>query len=306
MSESSSQQEQSGIITEERSAIEEALESPQADVTVGRGPDSHRLPRTVKGAQEEPNWEARYNGLNSRYQADREEWTRQFEDLRKQLQQLTSTSSKETAPAASESQAAKAQTKPEATGTTGVDALDRAIKQRKAETYRNLMVEQVSRELGIPELEMFSDNIEIVPPTFDGDELDNSGQLAAIRSFADKLRGVQGEASRRTQDVIRKGSTPGAAPGVTAPTTGDDVYQEFLEVMEVYGSDEFSQLPKADQGRIERRYFELLDDEAVADRHGGQTRPTMSWQEMQQTVRDLAKAVSSGQGRGQTPFGKMA
>lgn len=293
MTEPSSQPTGTGSDPEAISDLGQALETPQAAPAVQNGPDSHSLPRSVK-PQAAQDYKARYDGLNTRYQADRATWESRVQELEEQVAQLSKPAPEQKLQAA------------EGLDTPSTDVLDQAIRQRKAETYRNLLVESMAKELGLPALEVFADHIPVVAPELTDDGIDDSAQRAAIKGFADKLRGVQGEASQRTQSAIMEGMTPGSAPGAGAPAAGDDLYQEFLELMEVQGTAEFARMDAADQRRIEKRYFELLETPAVQGRHEGQTAPTMSWQEMQQTVRDLVKRMGPAQGRGQTPFGNMA
>jgi len=283
-------------------SLDQALETPQATPEAGRGPDSHSLPRTTK-PQVGTDWEARYKGLDARYQKDREQWTSELEGLKSQIQQLSTTPTEPSAPAQKPQANDKA---PVSDSTSTLDALDRAIQQRKAASYRDMLVENMAKELGVPALEMFADDIPIHPPTLKSDgTIDDSRQLAAIKSFADKLRGVQDDVGKRTSDAIREGMTPGSSPGAQ-PTTGQDVYEEFLELMEVFGSPEFDQLSSVDQNRIQNRYFELTENAQVQDQHQGATQPTVSWKDMQNEVRDMMKRLNRLEGRGNSPYGNMA
>ena len=286
-------------------SLDQALETPQAAPAVGRGPDSHSLPRSIE-PQVGDNWEARYKGLDARYQKDREDWTRQLEDLRTQVQQLSQPKEPK-APAPKPQAKKEPESKPDPADISTLNVLDQAIQQRKAASFRDMMVEDMSRELGIPALEMFTDDIPIRPPTRNEyGTVNDSAQRAAIQAFADKLKGVQGETSQRTQAAIREGMTPGASPGAP-PATGSDVYEEFLELMEVYGSAEFDELSPTDQNRIQKRYFELTNDKTVQDRHEGETSPTMSWKDLTNDVRDALKRLSRLESsRGSTPYGNMA
>jgi len=246
---------------------------------------------------------AQHDGLMSKYQSEKHVWETKFAELESRISQLTN---RDASQAQAPSQP-KAPAAPKTDNAANLDVLDQAIQQRKAESYRNLLVESMGRELGVAGLEMFSDNIPVLPPKLGADgSIDDSAQRAAIKAFADKLSGVQGEASQRTKSAIMEGMTPGSAPGAGVPTAESEIYQEFQDVMQVYGSEEFDTLDKSEQRRIEKRYSELLEDPAVQNLHEGETRPTMSWQEMQKTIRNLVKQANAAQGRGQTPYGNMA
>jgi len=185
------------------------------------------------------------------------------------------------------------------------DVLQQAIQRRQAEQYRDLLIQQYEQQLGVP-LSLFRDHIPAVPPVLGADgAIDDAAQRTAIQGFATNLQQVQGQVAQRTQQTVLQGMTPGSAPGAPAPTTAADTYNEFLEVMEAYGSEAFGTLPRPDQQRIEARYFELLEDPVVTQQHGGQTRPTMSWDEMQQTMRELVRRVNSQGPAMQRPPGVM-
>lgn len=284
----------------------QAVDVPQAAPTVGAGPDNQMLPKSFQPQGEaETVPKKQHDGLMAKYQSEKAAWEAGFAELTARLDKLTST---QPAEAASPAPGASQPSKPAQTSTPEMDPLDRAIQQRKALNYRDMLVETVAKELGLPALAMFSDDIPVHAPTIGADgQIDDSAQRAAITAFADKLRGVQGAASTATRDALIEGMTPGSAPGSTpAGDGGDELYQEFLELLQAQATTEFSKLPAADQRRAEQRYLELLDMDEIKDRHEGATTPTMSWQDMQKTVRDLMKSVGSLQGRGRTPHANMA
>jgi hypothetical protein len=57
------------------------------------------------------------------------------------------------------------------------------------------------------------------------------------------------------------------------------------------GTNEFETLGKAEQARMENRYYELLEDPIIEEMHGGQVRPVMNLDEMQRKLTDMSKKI---------------
>jgi hypothetical protein len=287
---------------------------PQATPATVYGPDSHQLPQMGEALSGSNNrdWEASFKGLQRRYDADRQvwegernQWQQMLQQFQAQLTQLSAPSPQAGTPAPKPQEPTPApvsggnQTTPKP---TEPDALDLAIRTKKAQQYRDLLLDEYTSNpnspyQGLP-LDLFRDEIPVMPPTMDASgKLDDKAQRTAIENFANKLKGIRGTA----QQQLLEGTTPGSAPGAGAPggaPSADDVYQEFLDIMDVMGSGPaWDELDKAEQARVEARYFELLEDPAVEERHGGQTRPTMTVQDLTQKVRELSRQMSRMQGK---------
>jgi hypothetical protein len=272
---------------------------PQADPAAVQGPDSHSMPNLGDVLQKpERNYEESFKGLNK--------WvTTEFNQLRSTVTEMANMM-KQLAP--QQPQAAPAAPAPVSGGkkeapSQTVDPLDVAIQSKKAQQYRDLLLDEYTKPgapfEGLP-LHLFAQNIPVHPPTLNEDQtLNDKAQRGAIEAFAQALKGVQGQTQQSTQQALMEGFTPGSAVGAPPPggKSGDDIYQEFLDAMNVMGSKEFLDLSKDEQARVEETYYRLLEDSQVKERHGGSTRPTLTFDEMAKKINELSKQVAKFQGR---------
>lgn len=272
----------------------QALETPQAAPAVGQAPDTSTLPPSPgQGSGTDPDYQALFEEERQRRQGlDRR--LQQEATARQQLSMQLNQLQQQVAPEAPQepSQPSPAPTQPQAPAQT--DVLQQAINQQLAAQYRDNLLTQYEQQLGVP-LSLFRDHIPAVPPVLgDGGVIDDSAQRAQIEAFATNLQQVQGQTAQQTQETVMQGMTPGSAPGAPVENSAADMYQEFQDLLTAQAAPDFVNLDRGEQQRIEARYFELLDAPEIQDQHGGQTRPTMDWAEMQQTVRDLARRVNEG------------
>lgn len=263
-------------------------EVPQATPTIDHGPDSHRL-------QTRPNppvtdYEERYKGLN--------QWvTKEFNDLRGTVQtmsqQMAQLMESLKQPQAPEKKAAPA---PVSGGkgdnaAPGPDALELAIQAKKAQQYRDMLLDEYEQATGLP-LGQFRKHITVVPPTLKDDgSLDDSGQRSTIEDFVNSLKGLKTDAQK---DVL-KGHMPGSAP--SAPQGAGDLVKELHDIMTLMGDAAWDELTAQEQATMEARYFELLEMPEVQEEHEGNLQPSMGISELSRKVRDLTRTVANLQGR---------
>ncbi len=260
------------------------MSMPQADPAANKGPDSHRLPTLGQKVEksESRDWEASYKGLN--------DWVaKEFAELRKTVEKLAAPKVEEVKPKVEEPKISDSKPDP------GMSALDQAIQSKKAEQYRDLLLAEYTKPgapaEGLP-LDMFANNIQVIPPTIGPDgKLDDSGQRAVIENFAKALKGVQGATQQRTEDALLQGYVPGSSPGANPAQAKEQVYDEFKKIMAVMGTDEFENLGKVEQARMENRYYELLGDPIIEEMHGGQVKPVMNLDEMQRKLTDMSRKI---------------
>lgn len=301
----------------DRSLLDQAIDTPQAAPAVGRGPDSHSLPRTPVRGEGPEDWQAafeeerqRRQGVDRRLQQLQQDYESRLNLMEQALQRLSSTPQQEAGPKTSRQDAApdaKAPAQPQATSQT--DALEHALSTVRAVQYRDALIDQMTRAGGELEdlrgaIDLFADQIPTIPPSWKDGQLDNSSQVEAIKAVAGRLRTLQQQTQQQTQETVLRGMTPGSSPGQPPENSAAELYEEFTTIMELMGSEEWdNKLSKGERNQLESRYFELLEDPIVQNQHGGQTRPTMDWNEMQESLRALVKQVNAMQGT--RPFGNM-
>jgi hypothetical protein len=272
---------------------------PQADPASTQGPDSHSLPTLsqVVGTPDDRDYKASYKGLNKRYEEDRRVWDSERQSLRNELDTIKTMLT----PKADPVEPTEPVPVPPVTQSQGPSALEEAIQQKHAEQYRDLLIGEYTKPGGPAEglpLNMFVENIKIVPPTTGADgKLDDSAQRQEIDGLVTSLKGLQGETKQKTAEALVTGQTPGSSPAAPAGEDGDTIYQEFQDIMQVYGSQEYLGLDKTEQARIESRYYELLESPHIEDRHEGDLAPTNTVAELQRSVRELSKQVTQMSGK---------
>jgi len=287
------------------------LETPQASPAAARGPDSHAGAQTLSQALGTPanEWEGKYRALQGQFDQARQQWDRRQEsmsgELRALREQVAAMAQPPAAPEPKEP-AAPAKAKAPAPAASVESALESAIRAQRAAQYRDLLIGNMTRPgspyEGLP-LNLFAANIPVVEPVVGSDgQLDDSGQRAAIESFAKALKQYGGDTGQQAQQAILAGTMPGSSPGV-APggNSAADLYQEFQDLMAVYGSEAFMDLTKQEQADLQERYYELAADPIIQGQHSGNLQPTMDLSSMSQMVRDLAQKVAALSG--QNPMG---
>ena len=276
---------------------------PQAQPTLVR-PDNDMGTMSKALGADGQDYEARYKGLDRWVQREFNPVRQQVEqfgdrldqiqDLLKQLQQPQPAAP---APQAKAPQEAAPASKPQPSAPSA-DPIDAALTSMKAQQYRDTLLDMYTRRgepgEGLP-LEMFRDNIPVRPPTVKDDgSLDDSAQRQAIETFIETLKGIRGETQKAAQDALLEGMTPGSAAAPPAPggaETAAKMYQEFQDLMSVYGSKEFLDLSAEEQAEIEERYYTLAGDEEIQRLHGGQLTPTPSFNDLNDKVTKLAQQV---------------
>lgn len=264
-------------------------EVPQAAPAANRSPDSLNMPRTGQAVarQEERDWEKSFKGLNRWVGEEFNTLRDTVGDLARAVQTLTERPQAAPAPAPT----------PDSNEGTAVkeepSALDMALEAKKAERYRDMLLEEYEAATGLP-VTSFRQHVKAVAPALGEDgALDDSAQRALIEDLVGTLKGVRGDA----QEQVLKGHMPGSAPGSDAPTSADQLYDEFLDIMQVYGTEEFDRLDPAKRAAMENRYFELLQEPAVQDRHEGALQPAMGYEDMAEEVRRLSREIETLKGQ---------
>lgn len=274
-------------------------EKPQATPAANRGPDSMSMPSTGEqiGRDPERDYKASYDGLNrwvgKEFNTLRDTVTQmgqqlsQVTQLLQAQQQPSPQAKKESAPAPAPGTQSPQET------SSGPDVLELALQQKRAERYRDMLLEEYEQATGLP-VSQFRSNVQVVPVTQGTDgKLDDSGQRAVIESLVEGLRGIKGEA----QKEVLQGHTPGSAPAAPQGTSADQLVNELHEIMELMKDDAFDELTKQEQSDVEGRYFELLAMPDVQDRHEGNLQPSMSMAELSRRVRELTRKVSGFDGQ---------
>lgn len=265
---------------------------PQShDVISQAGPDSMRIPQPAfrQEAQQSTDWEARYNGLNRRYQEDRQQWDQKFQSI---VDKLSSFEERFTAPAAPPP-VAQAPEKAAEPAPQGDNALYGRLAQIEAERYRdNLLMESYGN---VPGLFLFRDNIPAVAPELGTDgTVNDKAQRAEIDRFIKKLQGITGSAAQQTQQQMVQGWTPGVAPG-PAPVSEQDEIAEYHKLMDLRGGIEFDKLPEREQKRLDARFYELHEKHWM--RVGSGTKPWARMDDILKLVQGHSTAISALQNR---------
>lgn len=274
--------------------------TPQPSAAVPTSPDSMRLPPNplAQPRQGAEDWEARYKGLDRRYQEDRQEWEQQRTAFQQQMadftakmqtweQQLKQPQAKPApAPVSDGNQEAPQQT------TKDSGDLQKRLDELQAERYRDTLLFQMMQP-GQPghdlPLAMFRDNIPVHAPQVGEDgKLDDSKQRAAIENFIKGLRGVAGNSAQQTQQAMTQGWTPGSSPGVPAPQSREALEAEYYRVKEEYGNLPADVSPER-EAAVKARYYQL--HEQVGRNLPGNTQPWMSGEELLRRVQQLEGTV---------------
>jgi len=269
------------------------------DVITHAGPDSMRMPPAPfqqQQGQQSTDWEARYNGLNRRYQEDRSTWDSQFKQFADKLTALESRLSQ--APAPAPEPQAKAPTKHVSDGNEPApqktdSVLYERLAKAEAERYRdNLILEQYGN---VPGLFLFRDNIPALAPSVGDDgAVNDKAQRTEIDRFIKKLQGVTGNAAQQTQQAMVQGWTPGSAPG-PQPVTEQDEVAEYHKLMDLRGSPEFDQLPQRQQEEADRRFYQLYDKHWM--KLGSGTKPWAGMDDVLKMVQGHSNAIAELQKR---------
>ena len=136
-------------------------EVPQATPTIDHGPDSHRLQTQLK--PQTTDYEERYKGLN--------QWvTKEFNELRgtvqtmsQQMSQLMESLKQPQAPEKKDAPAPVSGGKGD-NAAPGPDALELAIQAKKAQQYRDMLLDEYEKATGLP-LGQFRKHITVVIKT---------------------------------------------------------------------------------------------------------------------------------------------
>jgi hypothetical protein len=257
----------------------------------------------VVGERQERDYKASFEGLNKwvgkEFNQVRESVTGvegSIADLTRIVEQLV----KAQAPAQEPPPAAKtepaAPQEPPQTENRDTAVLD-AMAKLEAERYRSLLIERYTQPgqpgEGLP-LRTFADNIPLHPPELGEDgHVDDAAQRQAIEDFAKKLGGIKGETQQETQDAMQQGWTPGSSPALPREEeSANALYEEFQKLLEQQALPEFADLPKSEQDKVESRYFELLGDPRIKERHGGNLRTGLDWDEVGSMLEELQQKVS--------------
>lgn len=279
--------------------------APTAPPPVARPPDSHGLPGTQPNPQaaapQEPDWKARYQGFDAFYQKEVRGIKEQLGTITETLATLAKPAPVPQAPAPDPKPAAKKSHAPV------TSALDDAMAQVKATQYRDSLLDLYSGKgeagEGLP-LELFKENIPVIAPEIVDGKLDDSAQRKAITDFVSNLKGLAGEAATEAQRQVLAGEQPGSSVAPPPPgdvkQAGDDLYQEFTQIMQEMGSEDWLDLDPSKQAEKEARYYELLEDPAIEDRHEGQLSPNMDLYTLTNQMKDMAKRMQILEG--QSPF----
>lgn len=265
---------------------------PQASPAAPTGPDSGNLgtlSQVAASHQPPDEWKQRYTGLDRFYQQQVATLQGEIASIKDMVQQLVKP--QPPAPAQSAPQA------PEKKEQQGSDVLSKAVEQVQATAYRDALIASYqspgSAGEGLP-LVSFRDRIKVIAPAIGDDgSIDDAAQRKEIESMIDSLKAVVKTTHESTVQSIARGITPGSSPGGPAPDKAqkdrDDKYAEFKTLMEAIGTDEFLDLSKDEQARMESRYYTLLDDEDIQTMHGGSTRPTTSYEELLTKVANMER-----------------
>lgn len=296
----------------EPSLVDQAVETPQAAPAVGRGPDSHSLPRSIEGRGGQTDWQAQFEeerarrqGTDRRLQQERDQWTQMQQEWESRLSQMEKIVQKlQGTPQGKD--AGPSPQKPQAPSTPQAsqpDALEQGLAAIRAIQYRDALLEQMTKPGGELEdvrgtIDYFVDQIEAIPPTYKDGALDHTGQRQAILKTAERVRALQQRTQQQTQETMMRGQTPGSSPGQPPDNSAAQLYEEFTDIMQLMASDEWdNKLSRQEQQQLEGRYLELLENEQIQNMHEGQTRPSMDWSEMQNTLRQLVRKISVLEGR---------
>lgn len=261
---------------------------PQATPAVDQGPDSHRLQTQLK--PQTPDYEERYKGLNQWVTKEFNELRGTVQNMSQQMAQLMESLKQPQAPEKKDAPAPDGK-KEGAASTTGPDALELAIQAKKAQQYRDMLLDEYEQATGLP-LGQFRKHITVVPPTLKDDgSLDDSGQRSVIDDFVNSLKGLKGNA----QKEVLQGHMPGSAP--SAPQGSGDLIKELHDIMALMGDVAWDELTAQEQATLESRYFELLEMPELQEQHEGNLQPSMSVSELSRKVRDLTRTVANLTGK---------
>lgn len=268
------------------------------------GPDSVRLPPNplagqgqATGSYQEVDWEARYKGLNRAFQDRQQEWqtdSRAKDDTIASLAaRLEALENRQPAPA-QEPQAPKAKSpapEPQTEDRSDSSALLGRLIELEAERFKTQAVIEMMQP-GQPGhgLDLLS-WLDEIPIRIDGDGMpDQEAQRAAIKKMIDKINALRGDTSRKTQQAMVAGYTPGAAPGTPPPTASrESEIAEFYEMQQRWMDPRFDRLPEAEQAKIENRYYELLHKHR--DDLPGITIPWMTNADILKQVKDTRQGL---------------
>jgi hypothetical protein len=268
---------------------------PQADPGRSPSPDSHSLPTLgqVVSKSQERDWESSFKGLNDWVQ-------KEFNPVRTQIAELTdaikSLQKPQATPAA----------KPPAPVSDGkrpqkVDPLDEALAAKKAEQYRDLLLDEYAQATNLP-LDQFRTLVPVKPVTRAEDgTLDDSAQRGEIQKLVDGLKGLSDSTREKTQEKMMQGYTPGSSPGGQPGSAAEEIYKEFTDLLSVIGTAEFEELTPTEKSRAEARYLELLRDPIVQEKHEGDTQPNMAYSELVRQFRVLQRQMNQSEGGLITP-----
>lgn len=239
-------------------------ETPQQTPAANVGLDSMRLPpnplHQPQQGSSETDWEARFKGLNQRYQDDRQKWdqerqvfSQRFDALEQQIKSLAPQ-----AKAPAQKPQAKAPEPVSAGNPEGANQdseLYDLLAQRDAERYKWKLIAEYSKP-GKPgyglDLFALADNIQTYAPDLSEDgAVDDSAQREEIEKIIGAFQNVRGSVAKQTQEAMTSGWTPGIAPGAPPPPDSQEaLLQRYYQVKEAYGNGDDS---------LEGEYYKLHD-----------------------------------------------
>lgn len=291
---------------------------PQANPAQPHGPDSRTLPtlgETVGSGVKQPDYKSLYEQELARrqgqdrkineYQQNQATLQSEFTELRQQMSTVLAAIQQPQAPKATEEKPTPQAPKAPAPVSDGnannqpLDAISMALKLKRAEQYRDMLVEEYTKPgakgEGLP-LSLFSDRIRVIEPIVGPDNsVDDSKQREEIESLITVLSAMKSDTQSSTQKTLLEGAGPGSAAPPGAPSGPGGTYAEFLDLMQKYGEPDFDIRPRAEQAKIEQRYLELLNDPEVQRQHDGQLQPTPGVDDLYKQIRDLTNRLNAFQ-----------
>ena len=293
--------------------------TPIPGPTIHAALDSAALPQGFQSPAGGRDYQASFEGLQRRYQADvtdtrqavaalEQRLTQQADQLSQILNRLNPAQPQSSAPTQAQPAAqpapaatpAQGQGQPATPAATAETLMQQAM-QMQAQTQRDMIILEMAREgqpgHGLP-IETLRDHVPIVPPTQGANgQLDYSGQRAAVQRLIDALRGTQAQQQAQAGAELAAGRTPGGSVPAAPPSgsTQQQAFERFQHLKGYLGSPEARALPQPEKDKLFKEYYDLLS--RVGHLDPAVSMPYLNAQDVFRQVQTLTNSLSPAGGR---------